>query len=79
VVSKLDSRWKGRGFESHQKLDGNALKKAIPGFIPIPNPGLDSTCKGKKMQVTKWGTPKKPKKHVLSEPYTILGSIFNVK
>jgi hypothetical protein len=61
------------------KTRWKCFKKAIPGFIPIPNPGLDSTCKGRKMQVTKWGTPKKTKKHVLSEPYTILGSIFNVK
>jgi hypothetical protein len=38
VVSKLDSRLEGLGFESHPILDGNVVK-AMPGLIPTPNPG----------------------------------------
>jgi len=36
VVSKLDSRLEGRGFESHLMLDGNGVK-AMPGSIPASN------------------------------------------
>jgi len=36
VVSKLDSRLEGHGFESHPILDGNGVK-AMPGSIPEPN------------------------------------------
>jgi len=38
VVSKLDSRLEGRGFESRPILEGNVVK-AMPGLIPTPNPG----------------------------------------
>jgi len=38
VVSVLDSRLKGHGFESHPILDGNDFK-AMPGTIDVPNPG----------------------------------------
>jgi len=38
VVSKLDSRLEGHGFESYPILDGNSVK-AMPGSIPAPNPG----------------------------------------
>jgi hypothetical protein len=42
VVSGLDSRYKGCGFESHLVLSkilyGNGLK-AMPGLIPSPNSG----------------------------------------
>jgi len=34
VDSKLDSRSKGRGFQSHPILDGNGVKT-----MPVPNPG----------------------------------------
>ena len=37
VVSKLESRLKDRGFESHPMLDGNGVK-AMPRSIPEPNP-----------------------------------------
>jgi hypothetical protein len=43
VVSGLNSRSKGCGFESclvlYKILDGNGLK-AMPGSIPAPNSGL---------------------------------------
>jgi hypothetical protein len=42
VVSGVDSRSEGCGFESHlvlsKILDGNGLK-AMPGSIPAPNSG----------------------------------------
>ena len=39
VGNKLDSRLKGRGFESCPLLDGNDVK-VMPGSIPeTPNPG----------------------------------------
>ena len=39
VGSELDSRSKGRGFESCPSLDGNDVK-VMPGSIPeTPNPG----------------------------------------
>ncbi len=38
VVSELDSRLEGRGFECHPILGGNGIK-AMPGLIPAPNPG----------------------------------------
>ena len=41
VVSKLDSRYRGRGFESHHILDGNGYK-AMPGLNPVPNHGYDT-------------------------------------
>ena len=34
MVIELDSRSKGRGFESHPILDGNGVK-ALPGSIPV--------------------------------------------
>jgi hypothetical protein len=37
-------------------LDGSGVK-AMPGLISTPNSG--SLQKNKKMQVAKWGTPKK--------------------
>jgi len=37
-------------------LDGSGVK-AMPGLIPTPNSG--SLEKNKKIQVAKWGTPKK--------------------
>ncbi len=37
----------------------------MPGSIPVPNPGLDITWKERKIQVAKWGTPKKEKKKTL--------------
>jgi len=37
-------------------LDGSGVK-AMPGSIPTPNSG--SLYKNKKIQVAKWGTPKK--------------------
>jgi len=37
-------------------LDGSG-DKAMPGWIPTPNSGL--LLKNKKIQVAKWGTPKK--------------------
>jgi len=37
-VSQLDSRLEGRGFKSHQILDGNGVK-VMPGSIPTPNLG----------------------------------------
>ena len=49
VGSELDSRSKGRGFESNPKLDGNSVK-AIPGSTPVPNPGTnEKKNKGNKM------------------------------
>jgi len=38
VIIKLDSRSKGRGFESHPIQDGNGFK-VMPGSIAVPNPG----------------------------------------
>ncbi len=38
MFSELNSRLKGRGFESHPMLDGNSVK-AMPGSIPATNPG----------------------------------------
>jgi len=35
MVSKLDSRLEGCGFESHPILDGNSVK-TMPGLIPAP-------------------------------------------
>jgi len=35
VDSKLDSRSKGRGFESHPILDGNGVK-TMPGRLKCP-------------------------------------------
>jgi len=39
-------------------LDGSGVK-AMPGSIPAPNPGSLNKLKRKKIQVAKWGTPKK--------------------
>ena len=39
-------------------LDGNSVK-AMPGLIPAPNPGSYNNWKRMKIQVAKWGTPKK--------------------
>jgi len=58
MVSKVDLRLEGRGFESHPMLDGNEVK-AMPGSISEPNPGSLINGKRKKIKVTKWGTPKK--------------------
>ncbi len=49
MVSKLDSWSKGCGFESHPILDRNGPKKAMPGLIPAPNPGIK--LKERKIQV----------------------------
>jgi len=38
VVSKLDSKLEGCGFESYPILDGNGVK-AMPGLLSAPNPG----------------------------------------
>jgi len=38
VVSLLDSRLEGHGFEPRPILDGNDVK-AMQGSIPAPNPG----------------------------------------
>ncbi len=43
---------------SHPMLDGSGVK-AMPGSIPAPNPGSFNNWKRKKIQVAKWGTPKK--------------------
>jgi hypothetical protein len=38
VVSKLDSKLEGGGFESYPMLDGNGVK-AMAGSITAPDPG----------------------------------------
>jgi len=63
VISKLDSRSKGRGFNSHPILDENGFK-AMPGWEPAridccSQSWLGHQMKIKKLQVAKWGTPKK--------------------
>jgi hypothetical protein len=46
-------------------LDGSGVK-AMPGSIPTPN--SDSFLKNKKIQVAKWGTPKKYfKKNIVTD------------
>ncbi len=57
----LGSRSEGRGFNPCPMLDGSGVK-AMPGSIPTPNFG--SLLKNKKIQVAKWGTPKKYLKKV---------------
>jgi len=52
----LGSRSEGRGFNPLPMLDGSGVK-ATPESIPTPNSG--SLQKNKKIQVAKWGTPKK--------------------
>jgi len=52
----LGSRTEGRGFDPCPMLDGSGVK-AMPGLISTPNSG--SLKKNKKIQVAKWGTPKK--------------------
>ena len=46
----------GCEFDPHPKLDGSGFKR-WPGSIPTHNSG--SLKKNKKIQVAKWGTPKK--------------------
>jgi len=45
----------GSKLVSSKILDGNGVK-AMPGSIPAPNSG---SFENKKIQVAKWGTPKK--------------------
>jgi len=45
----------GSKLVSSKILDGNGVK-AMPGSIPAPNTG---SFENKKIQVAKWGTPKK--------------------
>ena len=52
----LGSRSEGHGFDPCQMLDESGVK-AMPGYIPTPNSG--SLEKTKKIQVAKWGRPKK--------------------
>ncbi len=52
----LGSQSEGRGFDPCPMLDGSGVK-AMPGSIPTPNSG--PLQKNKKIQVAKWGTPKK--------------------
>jgi len=52
----LGSQSEGRGFDSCPMLDGSGVK-AMPGSVPTPNSG--SLYKNKKIQVAKWGSPKK--------------------
>jgi len=52
----LGSQSEGRGFNPSPMLDGSGVK-AMPGSIPTPSSG--SLYKNKKIQVAKWGTPKK--------------------
>ncbi len=52
----LGSRSEGRGFNPRPMLDGSGVK-AMPGSISTPSSG--SLEKNKKIQVAKWGTPKK--------------------
>ncbi len=52
----LGSRSEGCGFDPCPMLDGTGVK-AMPGSISAPNSG--SLQKTRKMQVAKWGTPKK--------------------
>ncbi len=47
---------RSRGFDPRPILDGSGVK-AMPGMISTPN--SDSLQKNKKIQVAKWGTPKK--------------------
>ncbi len=50
-------RWsEGRGFDPCPMLDGSGAK-AMPGLMPTPNSG--SLQKNKRIQVAKWGTPRK--------------------
>ena len=49
VGSELDSRLKGRGFESHTKLDVTYGFKAMPGSIIAPNSGSFNKRKRKKI------------------------------
>ncbi len=49
VISKLDSRSNGCGFESRLIIDGNGQHfKAMPGSIPAPNSGRNKN-KGSQM------------------------------
>jgi len=52
------SRLEGHGFDPGPMLDGSGFK-AMSGSIPAPN--SDSLQKIRKIQVAKWGTPKKKK------------------
>jgi hypothetical protein len=52
----LGSQSEGRGSNPHPMLDGSGVK-AMPGLIPTPNSG--TLLKNYKIQVAKWGTPKK--------------------
>jgi len=45
----------GSKLVSSKILDGNGVK-AMPGSIPAPNSG---SFQNKKIEVAKWGTPKK--------------------
>ncbi len=45
--NKLDSRLEGRGFKSHQMIDGNGVK-AMPRSIPEPNPESFNNWKERK-------------------------------
>jgi hypothetical protein len=56
VVEHSAHDWKVMG--SIPMLDGNGFK-AMPGSIPAPNPGSFNNWKRMKIQVAKWGTPKK--------------------
>jgi len=52
----LVSQSEGCGFDPRPILDGSGVK-AMPGSISTPNSG--SLQKTKKIQLAKWGTPKK--------------------
>ncbi len=52
----LVSQSEGRGFDPRPMPDGSGVK-AMPGSISTPNSG--SLQKTKKIQLAKWGTPKK--------------------
>ncbi len=53
----LGSQSEGRGFNPHPMLDGSGVR-AMNGSIPT-HPILVQCRKNKKIQVAKWGTPKK--------------------
>jgi hypothetical protein len=58
-------------------LDGSGVK-AMPGSIPTPNSG--SLSKNKKIQVAKWGTPKKTSSKLKKKiEFTSLDSFQNEK
>ncbi len=54
----VGSRSEGHGFNPRSMLYGSGVK-AMPGLIPTPSSG--SLEKNKKIQVAKWGKPKKQK------------------